>query len=182
MRAPASTLPSTNTIMRPALLLATASTLAVSAGASAFELKAASPDFTISVPNLPAIRLDAQATANPDISSEMAGEDGTYKFTLLVTKVPKETTTRICAGSFLRSLVARRGMPDKDNIYRAPLDENTFLVLYILGEGGRRQLHAHLLSAASTTHCIEAHISRGLRDGEDEDSWRGSFSGARIRQ
>lgn len=167
--------------MRPSLLLATASTLSVCAGASAFELKAVSPDFTVSVPNLPAIRLDARATANPDISTEMAGEDGTYKVTLLVTKVQKATTTRVCAGHFLRSLVARKGMPDKDSIYRAPLDENTFLVLYILGKAGKRQLHAHLLSAASTTHCIEAHISRERRESEDEDNWRRSFAGAHIR-
>jgi hypothetical protein len=72
-------------------------------------------------------------------------------------------------------------MPDRDSIYRAPLDENTFLVLYILGEARNRQLHAHLLAAASTTHCIEAHISRALREGEDEDNWRRSFDGARIR-
>ena len=163
------------------LLLATASALAVSTEAGAFELKAANPEFTVTVPNLPAIRLEKRPSMNTDASIEMFGEDPIYRIGLLVTKAPKQTSARECAGSFLRTLVARPGMPDRDSIYRAPLDPNTFLVLYILGEPGRRQLHAHLLSSASATHCIEAHVSRELREGEDEDGWRESFAGARIQ-
>jgi len=171
----------TRTIMHLSLLLAIASMLAACEGANAFELKVASPAFTVTVPNLPSIRLDAQPASNSGASSAMAGEDGTYKVTLLVTKAEKETTTRTCAGSFLRSLVARPGMPDRDNIYRSALDENTFLVLYILGAEGSQQLHAHLLSSASATHCIEAHFSRALRVGEDEDNWRNSFVGSHVQ-
>ena len=167
--------------MHPSRLLATASLLAVCGGAGAFEQKVASPDFTVTVPNLPSIRLEAQAALDPGVSSAMTGEDGTYKVTLRVTKAEKETTTRACAGSFLRSLVARPGMPDRDNIYRTVLDEDTFLVLYILGAQGSQQLHAHLLSSASATHCIEAHFSRARRDGEDEDNWRSSFVGSHVQ-
>ena len=163
------------------LLLATASALAVGTEAGAFELKAANPEFTVSIPNLPAIRLEKRPSMNTDASIEMFGEDAIYRIGLRVTKAPKQTSARECAGSFLRTLVARPGMPDRDSIYRAPLDPNTFLVLYILGEPGRRQLHAHLLSSASATHCIEAHVSRELREGEDEDGWRRSFAGARIQ-
>jgi len=72
-------------------------------------------------------------------------------------------------------------MPDRDNIYRTALDANTFLVLYILAEQGEQQLHAHLLSSASATRCIEMHFSRARRGGEDEDGWRQSFVGAHIQ-
>ena len=168
--------------MRSSLLLAMTSLFAVCGNASAFELKAENPDFTVTVPNLPSVRLEAQTTSDSNVSSAMSGVDGTYKITLLVTKVEKETTTRACAGSFLRSLVARPGMPDRDNIYRTALDENTFLVLYILTEQGGQQLHAHILSSASATHCIEMHFSRALRNGEDEDSWRQSFVGSHVQE
>ena len=168
--------------MRLSLLLAMTSLFAACANASAFELKAENPDFTVSVPNLPAVRLEAQATSDFNVSSAMAGVDGTYKITLLVTKAEKETTTRACAGSFLRSLVARPEMPDRDNIYRTALDENTFLVLYILVEQGEQQLHAHLLSSANATHCIEMHFSRARRGGEDEDGWRQSFVGSHVQE
>jgi len=168
--------------MRRLLLLAMVSVLAFSTETGAFELKAANPEFTVTVPNLPAIRLEKRSpSTNMDASTEMFGEDSIYRISLVVTKAAKQTSTRECAGAFLRSLVARPGMPDRDSIYRAPLDANTFLVLYILGEPGRRQLHAHLLSSANASHCIEAHVSRELREGEDEDGWRRSFTGARIQ-
>ena len=168
--------------MRPSLLLAMTSLFAVCGNASAFELKAENPDFTVTVPNLPSVRLEAQTPSDSNVSSAMSGVDGTYKITLLVTKAEKETTTRTCAGSFLRSLVARPGMPDRDNIYRTALDEDTFLVLYILAEQGGQQLHAHILSSASATHCIEMHFSRARRNGEDEDGWRQSFVGSHVQE
>ena len=168
--------------MRPSLLLSMASLFAVCGNACAFELKAKNPDFTVTVPNLPSMRLEVQTISDSNVSSSMAGVDGTYKATLLVTKAEKETTTRACAGSFLRSLVARPGMPDRDNIYRTALDENTFLVLYILVEQGGQQLHAHLLSSANATHCIEMHFSRTRRGGEDEDGWRQSFVGSHVQE
>ena len=168
--------------MRLSLLLAMTSLFAACGNASAFELKAENPDFTVTVPNVPPLRLEAQTTSGSTVSSSMAGADETYKVTLLVAKAERETTTRACAGSFLRSLVARPGMPDRDNIYRTALDENTFLVLYILVEQGGQQLHAHLLSSANATHCIEMHVSRARRGGEDEDGWRQSFVGSHVQE
>jgi hypothetical protein len=169
--------------MHSSRVVAIASTLVVvCGGASAFEQGGENPDFTVTVPNLPAIRLAAQAALEPGVTSSMAGEDGTYKVTLVVSRAEKETSTRACAGSFLRSLVARPGMPDRDSIYRTPLDENTFLVLYILGTQGNQRLHAHILSSASATHCIEVHFSRARRDGEDEDIWRNSFTGSHVQE
>lgn len=167
--------------MRPSLLLAMTSLVAVCGNAGAFEFQAANPGFTVTIPNLPSVRLEAQTPSDSNVSSAMAGVDETYRITLLVTKAEKETSTRACAGSFLRSLVARPGMPDRDNIYRTALDQNTFLVLYILAEQGGQQLHAHLLSSANATHCIEMHFSRARRGGEDEDGWRQTFAGSRIQ-
>ena len=167
--------------MRRFCLLAIASMLAAGTNAIAFEQKVEAPDFTVTVPNLPSMRLEAQAASAPGVASAMAGGDGIYKVTLIATKAEQETTTRACASAFLRALVARPGMPERDSIYRAALNESTFLVLYILGSQGREELHAHLLSSASATHCIEAHFSRPRRDSEDVDDWRKSFAGSRIQ-
>ena len=166
--------------MHASSLLAIAFMLALSGGAGAFEQKVASPEFTVTVPNVPSIRLQPQAASGSNVSIAMAGEDGTYAIDLQVTRSEQETTTRACASSFLRALLARPGMPDRDSIYRAALDPSTFLVLYILDVQGRSRLHAHLLSSASATHCIEVHFSRSRRDGEDEDDWRKSFAGSHI--
>lgn len=158
----------------------TAALLTSGAGAGAFELVVNGPDFTIVVPRLPAIALQPLKAPAPPGAQTLSGGDGTYEISLLVAPAERETSTRACAGAFLRALTARPGMPARDNIYRAALDAETFLVLYILATPKPERLHAHLLSSANATHCVELHVSRAMRDGEDEDAWRRSFQGSHI--
>jgi len=145
---------------------------------AAFDASVTDPDFTIRVPALPAIPLAAQA-APARASKLLAGSDGTHAVAVVIEPASKDIGTRECAGTFLRALVQRPGMPSRDNIYRAPLNERTFLVIYILDGKPKQVLHAHLLAAASA-HCVDAHFSRDLRSGEDTDDWRKAFAGAAI--
>ena len=149
--------------------------------AAAFEVKVLDPAFKVTVPALPDISL-RQTTSASEPSLRMAGDNGTYKIAVIVTTAQKRVSPRECAGSSLRSILSRPGMPDRDNVYRAPLSASTFLVLYVIADGGQHMLHAHLLSAAANMHCTEVHFSRLERPGEDEDDWRNTFSGARIEE
>ncbi len=155
--------PSGSLPMRPApvcaLLLPLALVLA-GAPARAYEQTVAEPGYTVRAPALADTGLDIVLQAEP---------------------VPQVGSTRVCAGRFLRGLVRRPNMPDRDRIHRAPLDESTFLVLYILEAEGRRTLHAHLLGVLEGSHCLEAHFSRPMQDGDDTEAWRQSFAGASIR-
>ncbi len=146
---------------------------------AAFEAKVTDPDFTVAVPSLPDISLQQQPQASAS-SPRLLGDDGTYKVAIIVTTTEKPVSARECAGSGLRTILSRPSMPSRDSIYRAPLSAKTFLVLYVLSEGAQPVLHAHLLAAASGTHCTEVHFSRPQRSGEDVDEWRNTFSGARI--
>jgi hypothetical protein len=162
-----------------ALACALACTLAsASTAAQAFEVRSTQPDFTIRVPQLPAIALAPPSPAPAGAARTLAGQDATYAVELMLTTADA-ASTRTCAATFIRALVGRPGMPNRDHIYRAPLDVDTFLVLYIHGEPAR--LHAHILSAAAGTHCIELHVSRARRAGEDDDAWRRSFAGSHVR-
>ena len=155
--------------------------LAAASFAQAFEQKVSNPDFLVSVPGLPAIAMSAEPVGDAGGSRTLNGADDRHKVALTVTRAGREVNANACAATFVRQLVKRPGMPDKDGIYRAPLDNSTFLVLYVLSEGTGRLLHAHLLSAVAATHCIDAHFTKALRSGEDEDAWRESFVGARVR-
>lgn len=149
------------------------------APAAAFEASFPEPGFTLSVPALPAIALTEQA-ASARAARQFAGGDGTYAVALSVEPAHRSITTRECAGSLLRTLSARPGMPARDNIYRAPLNERTFLVIYVLNGQAGPVLHAHLLASAASSHCIEAHFSRAKRAGEDEEDWRKSFLDSNV--
>jgi hypothetical protein len=156
-------------------LLVAAGLCGACALASAFEASIPDPAFTLSVPALPAIALTEQAASPQRATRQFAGGDGTYAIALSIVRTERAVTTRECAGTILRSLIARPGMPARDSIYRAPLNERAFLVIYVLDGQAGPVLHAHLLASAASTHCIEAHFSRAKRVGEDEDDWRKSF-------
>lgn len=129
--------------------------------ATAYEQTFADPGVVVSAPGLggsPALKVELHAEA-----------------------VPQADSTRICAGRFLRELIKRPDMPDRDRIYRAPLDQANFLVLYILEAEGRKTLHAHLLGALRGSQCLEAHFSRPMQSEDEAESWRRSFAGASLR-
>lgn len=130
------------------------------APAAAFEHAHADPAFLVRVPGLPdaGLRVEVRAEADP----------------------ARSDSTRLCAGTVLRELVKRPGMPDRDRIYRAPLDVQTFLVLYVLDAAGGSVVHAHLLAALTGTHCVDVHLSRPLAPDESPEDWRAAFAGARI--
>jgi hypothetical protein len=153
--------------------------LAVACGAAAaFDVSVREPAFTLSVPDLPDFRLEPAAAGTGPL---LAGRDGALQATVAVTRAPADGSTRVCAGTFLRTLVTRKGMPERDSIYRAPLNETTFVVLYLLGDEPERSVHAHVLAAVAGDHCAEAHFWRPLAEGEDLDAWRQRFMRATMR-
>ena len=152
------------------------------ASAGAFEQAFEAPAFVVSVPGLPDFRLAPAAPPGPAKGVAARGQDAALSAEVMAIESRQAGSTRSCAGEFLRELVKRPQMPDRDSIYRAPFDAGTFLVLYILEQQGAKVLHAHLVSAAAGTHCIDAHFSRAMKAGEDEDAWRTTFTGARVRE
>jgi hypothetical protein len=147
---------------------------------AAFEVKLPDPGFTVTVPRLPEITVRQPSPSPPQSSLRMAGDDGQTEVQVYVTSMRNRVSPRECAGSGLRSILSRPGLPSRDNVYRAPLSEKTFLVLYLVAGDRQHVLHAHLLSAVAGTHCTEVHFSRPAAAGEDLDGWRETFSGARI--
>jgi len=133
------------------------------------------------VPGVPAAQLHEKTEQSTSSARRLlTGSVSNYSIEVELLPQPIEVSPRVCAGSLLRSLVAQPGMPNRDSIYRAPLNETTFLVIYALGEGQAQKLHAHVISAAGTTHCANAHFIRRGTPGEDIDNWRTTFTSARV--
>jgi len=148
--------------------------------ASAFELRLSQPELNLSVPGVPAAELHEEAGQSASAKRSLTGVASNFAIEVELLAQTGQVSPRVCAGSLLRVLVAQPGMPNRDSIYRAPLDEFTFLVIYALGEGQARKLHAHIISAAGSTHCANAHFVRPASPGEDIDEWRTTFTSARV--
>jgi hypothetical protein len=85
-----------------------------------------------------------------------------------------------CASSTVRSMAARQGMPPASEIYKARLNDHTFVAIYAMQLVGAVQLHAHFLSAAGGTHCVEVHASKVSDSPDDVDPWFKGFGKAII--
>ena len=155
--------------------------LGAQASVSAFEFSLREPAFSLSVPGVPDIALGEEAvSADASGRRVLAGKDEIYAVDIELSRQSGEMSPRICATVMLRSIMDRPGAPPRASVYRAPLDVNTFLVIYALGEGEQARLHAHLISSAGSDHCANAHFARAAKPGEDVDAWRSSFTSARI--
>lgn len=152
------------------------------APAAAFELALPEHAIVITVPAVPGIAVQPlpATAAKPAAALRLAGTDGAYRFDVALFDQGKPVSARECAGVRLRAIVSQPGMPDRDHVYRAPLSASTFLVVYAIGRGVQRDWHAHLIAAAGTAHCADAHFTRPARAGEDGDEWRLTFTNARI--
>ncbi len=168
--------------MRGLRCIAASLLLGAASSAGAFEQTFEAPAFVVSIPGLPNFGLTPVRATEPQGSVVASGRGGPYLVEITASASTQAGSTRTCAGNFLRELLKRPNMPDRDSIYRAPFDASTFLVLYIIEQQGKRVLHAHLLSAASGTHCVDAHVSRDMGRAEDEDNWRTTFTGARVSE
>ena len=143
--------------MAPAKPLIVAVLLGIHSAAGAFELNVSDPELNLSVPGVPTISV-RERSPSLDTKRTLSGSDGTYTVEVEMSRQSSEMSARTCAGLLLRALLANPGMPNRDNVYRAPLDVSTFLVIYALGEGQQQKLHAHIISSAGKSHCANVHF------------------------
>jgi len=155
--------------------------LAVPFSANAeFLLEMDAPAFRVQIPSLPALKMEPHPMAAAHPQLRLVGSEEPFTVTVLTPTADAGMTAQDCAGSTIGSLSKRPGVPTQDKIYKARIDANTFIAIYVSPMSGFVQLHAHLISAAGGTHCVEVHASRVSTSKEDVDPWFRGFSRARI--
>lgn len=166
------------------VVIALAAALALLAGAPAraqpFEFEATAPDFTVTIPGVPRIGMQPHPMHDTHPHLRYMGADGPYTISVITPRAERGMTALQCASATVRSIAARPNVPPSDEFYKARLDENTYVALYAAQLPGFLQLHAHLLSAAAGTHCVEVHVSKIATSTEDVAPWFNGFREARI--
>lgn len=150
------------------------------AGAQGFEFEATAPDFRVTIPGIPPIKMGPHPMQGTHPHLRYMGGEGAYTISIVTPSAERGMTALQCAGATVRSLASRPNVPPSDELYKARLDDTTFIAIYAAQMPGFLQLHAHLLSAAAGTHCIEVHVSRIATSMEDVAPWFSGFGEARI--
>jgi hypothetical protein len=108
------------------------------------------------------------------------GSEGPYTLSILTPTADRGMTALECASSTIRSLGSRPNVPRAEDVYRARIDDNTFVAIYAARMPGFLQLHAHFVSAAGGTHCVEVHASKVVTSKDDIAPWFKGFGKAKI--
>lgn len=162
------------------LLLALAVLAAPPASAEEFVFAVTAPGFRITIPNLPPLRMTPHPMHATHPHLRFLGAEGAYSISVITANAAPGMSALECAGAILRTLDARPNVPPAAELYRARLDEHTYVVLYAAHLPGFLQLNAHFLSAVAGTHCIEVHAAKIASSPEDIGPWFKSFGKAKI--
>ena len=149
--------------------------------AADFAFEVASPKFKVSIPGLPQMKMEPHPLHAAQPHLRFLGSQGPYTVQVATPAAAAGMSALECAGATLRAMAARPGLPPSSEMYKAKLDDHTFVAMYTAPVGGVVQLHAHLLSAAGGTHCIEVHASKMSDSADDVDTWLKAFDQARIQ-
>jgi len=150
------------------------------AAAEDFVFAVASPKFKVTLPGIPPMKMETHPKHAAQPHLRYLGSSGPYTVSVVTPAAEAGMTPLECASATVRSMAARPGVPPSAEMYKARLDERTFVAIYTTEIEGIVQLHAHLLSAAGGAHCVEVHALRVSASPEDLEPWVRGFDGARI--
>lgn len=153
---------------------------AAQAATAQLEIVSADPAFKAVVPSFPKVALGEHPMRAGRPHLRLFGSEGAYTVSVLVPTADAGMGPLECASSSIRTLGERPGVPQPDKVYKAKLDDRTFVAIYVARMGGLAQLHAHLFSAAGGTHCVEIHLSKVSTSPEDGEAWFRGFGSARF--
>jgi len=151
----------------------------ISCRADGFVFAVESPKFTVRLPHVPSMEMAVhpEHAAHPQL--RYLGSDGPYAVSVFTPAAAAGMTAAECASAILRSMASRKGVPPSAEMYKARLNETTFLAFYGEPLPGAVRLHAHILSGTGS-HCIEVQVSK-ISESEDElEPWLNGFDKAVI--
>lgn len=143
--------------------------LACRADGFAFEVD--SPRFKISIPGIPQMKMEVHPKNVSQPHLRFLGSAEPYTVAVFTPTAAEGMTPLECAGAIVRTLAARPGTPPPSQVFKARLDNNTFVAMYAVSLVLGVQLHAHILSAVGGRYCIEVHATKMSIDEEDLATW-----------
>lgn len=146
--------------------------------ADQFVYEGANPPFKITIPNVPQMKMDVHPLHNEQPHLRYMGTSLPFTVSILTPTADKGMTPVECAQSNFGHLTRRPGVPPREQVFMARINDSTYVAIYAVPQQGAVMLHAHFVSAAMGTHCIEVHVSKASRSPDDVDPWFKGFGNA----
>jgi TPR repeat protein len=146
-----------------------------------FVFELADPKFSVTIPHIPAIKMAVHPGHDSKPHLRYLGSQGPYTVSILTPTADAGMTARECAQSEFKHLASTPGAPKDDKIYKARINDNTFVAIYATPVEGAVMLQAFLVSAAGGTHCVQVHASKMSTSKDDFEPWFKGFGKANFQ-
>jgi hypothetical protein len=143
----------------------------LSCGAEGFLFEVDSPRFRITIPGIPQLKMEVHPKNASQPHLRYLGSAEPYTVAVFTPAAAEGMTPLECAGAVARTLAARPGTPPPSEVFKARLNNNTFVAIYAVSLAMGVQLNAHILSGVGGRHCIEVHATKTSIDEEDLATW-----------
>ena len=153
------------------LLMAILSFASLYCRAEGFFLDVDSPKFRITIPGIPQMKMGVHPKNASQPQFRFLGSADSYAVEVFTPAAVQVMTPLECAGAIARTLAARPGTPPPAEIFKARLNENTFVAMYAASLGMGVRLNAHIMSGVGGRHCIEVHVTKLSTDEDDLATW-----------
>ena len=143
----------------------------LSCRAEGFVFEVDSPRFKVTIPGIPQLRMEVHPQNASQPHLRFLGSAEPYAVAIFTPTAVEGMTPLECAGAVARTLAARPGTPPPPEVFKARLNNKTFVIMYAVSLAMGVQLNAHILSAVGSRHCIEVHATKISIDEEDLATW-----------
>ena len=152
----------------------------VLATAQSMEVRLKDPNFTVSIPDLPAFELGMHPNASRQPTAKLFGSSGSVSLSVLVPTAEPSITAAQCA-SWLGGSVISRFAPDLSKLQILKAGENAWVLLFQLEIPPLVQLKAYVVSGNGKGQCLEVHMSRTQPTDEQRKQWFEGFRAVTVR-
>lgn len=146
-----------------------------SATPDTFVFEVSNPHFRITVPDLPLVKMKTHPLHKKQPHLQYMGSSGPYNISVITPTADPGMTAMDCAVSISRSVTTENQLLESQ-VYRGQANDHTFVFIYATRPQGAVQLHAQVISAAGTTHCVQVHVSKMSASPDDLRAWFSGFS------
>ena len=139
------------------------------------------PKVRITIPGMPKMDMAVHPMNEQKPNFRLHGNNGKTSVSIITPEIAEANTPMTCATTIANTILAQDGV-SRDQVFLGRANEQTFLIIYGLPMERSVLLNTHIISAAETTGCIEAHVSRISTSDSDIAPWFNEFGDSNIEK
>ena len=137
------------------------------------------PKVRITIPGMPKMDMAVHPMNEHKPYLRLLGSSGKTSISVITLEMGEANTPMTCATAIANSILAQDSV-SRDQVFLGKANEQTFLIIYGVPMEQSVLLNTHIISAAETKGCIEAHVSKISVSDDDITPWFNEFGDSNI--